>query len=267
MKGNRKASTPKEIWQAKRRRYTWHLLPPFKVKFDRSQWWKKEPNEIEPAAALYELARRHPLVNETPPERTPLPGMELPILPSIFQPKPSLRLTQRLGLKSWPKLTASERQAWKTGIGRMKSFDFRPCESISINITRQADLRISQKWHDDFFHAQSTNGYCGLHSYGSPTDQEWKDAILQCAAEAHRQGYVLIAIEPNLTPDKAAAAMLKQYREHDRAYLSPKPKQRARRDQWMYIISDFEEMVMESGKWNAQIFARYRRVVDGIQFE
>jgi hypothetical protein len=78
-----------------------------------------------------------------------IPGTELPSLPSIFQPKPSLRLTQRLGLKSWLKLTASEQREWKTAIGKMKSFDFRPIESISINITRQANLQISQQRYDE----------------------------------------------------------------------------------------------------------------------
>ena len=52
-----------------RARYTWHLRPPAKGEFDHSHWWKGKPGAAGPGAAgpveaLYELARRHPLVGE-----------------------------------------------------------------------------------------------------------------------------------------------------------------------------------------------------------
>jgi len=39
------------------------LDSPFNQEFDRTQWWKDE-TDINPVAALYELARRHPLVGD-----------------------------------------------------------------------------------------------------------------------------------------------------------------------------------------------------------
>src|SRR6267142_1463569 len=46
--------------------YTWHLRRPFKCEFDREHWWMgKLDSTIEPAAAAYELARRHPMVGKT----------------------------------------------------------------------------------------------------------------------------------------------------------------------------------------------------------
>jgi hypothetical protein len=264
MSATRKATSSKKKWQAVQTRYTWHLHPPFNNKFDHSQWWSGQVKP-EPEAALYELARRHPLVNEIPPKEIPLPGVQLPTLPSFLEPKPSLRLTQHLGMKSWPKLTASERRNWKSSIGMMKGFDFRPIESLSIDITRQADLTIGQQRNAQIVLAKNIKGYCGFWGlYAEPTDREWEAAISQCAVEAHRQGYVLIAVMPNLATGKAGTAIVKQYREHHRLYPHPQPAQRARWQDWLTIISVFEKMI--SGKWDSQIFARYRRVLDDIRF-
>ena len=66
MSVKRKASSAKTNWLAVRRKYTWHLRPPFKTHFDRAHWWKGKPeSDIESAAALYELARRRSLVRKT----------------------------------------------------------------------------------------------------------------------------------------------------------------------------------------------------------
>ena len=269
MSAKRKTVPSKENWHAMRARYTWHLRPPFKDEFDRTYWWQgKDQSKIEPVAALYELARRHPLVNETPLEKTSLPGVPLPKVPTIFETKPSLRSTQRLGMRSWLKLTASERRNWKASISRMKGFDFRQIESLSIDITRQAHLKISQQRDEQFTLTKNITwdcGFCGFwRSYAKPTDNEWEAAISQCAVEAHRQGYVLIAVTPNLTTAKAGTAMVKQYSEHHRLYPYPQPTQRARTLDWLSIISAFENMT--SGKWDSQIFVRYRRALDGIRF-
>jgi hypothetical protein len=276
MSAKRKATPLKKKWQAMRARYTWHLPPPSDRShwpFDYSHWWNKAGQaKVKPEAALYELARRHPLVNETPPRQVPLPGFLFPgvapaTLPSFLEPRPSLRLTQRLGMKSWPKLTAPERRNWRSSIGMMKGFDFRPVESRSIDITRQADLKISQQRISQIALLKNTKTYCGFAGMyaepAEPTDQEREAAISQCAVEAHRQGYALIAVAPNLAAGKAGNAMVKQYREHGRLY--PQAKQRARWEDWLLLIASFED-AETSHKAYAQEFARYRRAVDGIQF-
>ena len=131
-----------------RARYTWHLDSPFDKEFDHTHWWG-ESVKVEPEAALYELARRHPLVCETPPEKIQLPGTSpLAALPSFLEPRPSLRLTQRLGMKSWPELSASERRNWKSSIGVMKGFDFRSKKAMCINVTKLAHSAIIKQRED-----------------------------------------------------------------------------------------------------------------------
>ncbi len=242
MSASRKTTFSKKKWQATRRRYTWHLRPPFNTEFDRSHWWRGS-GKVEPEAALYELARRHSLASEIPPEQIQLPGTSpLVALPSFLQPKPSLRLTQRFGMKSWQKLTASERREWKSNIGMMKGFDSRPIESHSIDITRQADLKIIQQRNTKMTLTGNATGYSGflgsLASFARPTDQEWEAAISDCAVEAHRQGYVLIAVAHNLAAGKAGTALVKQYRKHSRLY--PQRKQRERWEDWLLLIEEFE---------------------------
>ena len=120
----------------------------------------------------------------------------------------------------------------------MKGFDFRQIESLSIDITRQAHLKISQQRDEQFTLTKNITwdcGFCGFwRSYAKPTDNEWEAAISQCAVEHHR------------------------------LYPYPQPTQRARTLDWLSIISAFENMT--SGKWDSQIFVRYRRALDGIRF-
>jgi hypothetical protein len=144
MNAKLKSTSSKENWQAVRARYTWHLRPPFDKEFDGSHWWNGQ-SKFEPEAILYELARRHPLVHETPPEQIPLPGVSPVTLPPFLEPWPSLRLTQRLGMRSWPKLTASEQQSWKSSLGIMKGLDRRSEKALCVNVTELARASIGQQ--------------------------------------------------------------------------------------------------------------------------
>src|SRR5687768_5870397 len=45
-----------------RQKYAWYLKPPFDEEFERTRWWNSETDN--PIGALYELARRHPLIGE-----------------------------------------------------------------------------------------------------------------------------------------------------------------------------------------------------------
>lgn len=245
-----------------RARYTWHLRPPFDKEFDRTRWWNGQ-SKFESEAILYELARRHPLINETPPEKISLPGVSSAKLPSFLEPRPSLRLTQRLGMRSWPKLTASEQQRWKSSLGFMKGLDRRSEKALCVNVTELARASIGQQRekaltaYADIIKAQSGFGWLSL--FDSLKDHEWEKAISQCAVEAQRQGYILIAVAQNLPVGKAGNVMAKQYREcRQRA-------QRARPDDWLAIIREFENDEAEAGA-KSQVFARYRRVMDVMRF-
>jgi hypothetical protein len=266
------------LQQAIRNRYTWYLHPPFKAKFDRSHWWDEHPYTgpeaapYEPEAALYELARRHPLVAEKTPINATLPGSEPLIpLPSIFGPKPSLLWTRRLAMRSWVKLTKSEQSAWKSHMGKSKGLDLRPPDSLCRNITGLAHSAIIQQRADQqrTWAENLTGPYSGLGwlpGRTSPTDREWEAAIAQCAIEAHRQGYRLLAVAPDMAAHKAQSVLLKEYQEQLRLYPSAKAIQRARWQDWLPLISKCEDAEAGGDKQREQVFVRYRRVVDAIRF-
>ena len=155
-----------------RRRFTWHFRPLFESQFDRSHWWKgKDQSEIEPAAALYELARRHPLVRETWLKRIAAikrnhrglgvgPGhpfygearfSRIILNQDWFQvggnssPPHSLYWTCLFGLKSWAKLDYTERENWKFSAGYLKGLDFRDEDLQCYSINQYAHWRITDE--------------------------------------------------------------------------------------------------------------------------
>jgi len=297
----RKASSPKASWLSLRRRYTWHLRPPFKSQFDRSHWWKAQ-SEIEPVAALYELARRHPLVRETwirsfaAATRSRrgiaiwLPGIRQSWTEKIMRPPagsapvpPSLYRTCLFGLKSWAKLDYTDRKNWESCVGYLKGLDFRQgelqCRSINVLahwriIDERKDALRKKGQINDNAHAQTHEKWEAaydknlsvLHNdlaVNPPTAKEWEAAIGYRAVEAYRQGYLLLAVAPDLQGDKAALLMEKVYRSTRRMY--PSPKQRARWQNWLPLITSFEDAEM-SHKAYAQQFARYRRALDSLLF-
>jgi hypothetical protein len=273
MKAKRKPIAPKKNWQAIRRRYTWHLRSPFKEEFDRSHWWKgKDQSKIEPVAALYELARRHPHVIEVPPKKGWQYGITSDKWQALYEPRPSLHSTQRFGMKSWPTLTTSEQEEWKSSVGMMKGLDFRKKDDLCISVTKSAHLTITQQRHvrhQEVLQTAPENlkglydviGSIGLFVNPNPTDREMEAAVAQQAIEAYHRGYLLLAVAPDLSSDKATVLMQKIYGDTKRKYANP--KQRARSENWLPLISEFED-VPDSPKSDA--FNRYRRVLDGIHF-
>lgn len=262
-----KATSPKDRWQIIRRRYTWHLR---ERKFDHSHWWEKAP-KADPIAACYELARRHPLA-ETPRPKIYFPGGQPPILPPpISELKPSLHCTRCLAMKSWPSLTDSERAEWKSSIRKARGLDLRPEESVCRNLTSLAYSTVPQRRVDAAMAAAERLppelvGMAALGLYGDPTAAEREAAIADAAVEAYRQGYLLLAVAPDLAPDKFQSAVSENYREHLRLNPQPKPGHHPKWHVWLKRISEFEDDEKYHGGAKSQIFARYRRVVDGIRF-
>jgi hypothetical protein len=266
MNAKRKPASPKDIWQIIRGRYTWHLR---EREFDRSHWWEKAPNE-DPIAACYELARRHPLAEKPPPTIT-FPGTEPPIpLPPLSEFQPSLHCTRCLAMKSWLNLTDSERTKWKSSIRKARGLDLRPDESVCRNLTSLAGSTIAQRRVEAAMAPDSLLPY-GLNTsafslYFDPTDEEREAAIAKAALEAYRQGYLLLAVAPGLATEKLQSVVSKNYREHFRSDSPPKRSQRARWQDWLSLISEFEDDELKRGGAKNQVFARYRRTVDQIRF-
>jgi hypothetical protein len=294
MNSKRKASSAKKNWLAGRRKYTWHLRPPFKDKFDHSHWWTGKPqSEIEPEAALYELARRHPLVREkwlrnfaaaTHSRRGVaiwIPSMSMDWTEKIIRPPyndfscpQSLYWTCLTGLQSWAKLTYTERGNWRCSVGILKGLDFRWEELKCRSITLLADWKIRDQREAKL--GDKVKGVKRGQEIGRiinadlaanpPTIEEWNDAIAYWAVKAYRQGYVLLAVAPDLTPDKAASVMKKAYREHLCFYPPANSVQRARPEQWLPLIEEFEDDETSPSKAKSQVFARYRRALAEIRF-
>ena len=154
MSKKRNKALTKEKWQAVRQNYTWHLHSPFKDEFDRSHWWEGRPeSEIEPVAALYELARRHPRVGEVRRtfRRSGWYGQELrePLSEDAAAEMSSLAFDDvgrepkaihclcLIGLLPWPKLSWRSKDYWKMSAGKMKGVDCRDdiekCQSITLD--------------------------------------------------------------------------------------------------------------------------------------
>lgn len=198
---------------------------------------------------------------------------------------PSLYWTCLVGLKSWAKLDYVERKNWQSNVGNLKGLDFRckelQCRSINqlahwkIIDERKVKLRkkgqINDSLHeqpDDRWEENRKRNLSVLHNdlaVNPPTAKEWEAAIGYRAAEAYRQGYVLLAVAPGLTGEKLKSVVSKNYHQDLRRYVRTKPKSRSRWEDWLPLIGSFEDAETSQQAF-AQEFARYRRVLDGIQF-
>ena len=208
--------------------------------------------------------------------------------PTGTAPVPSsLYWTCLVGLKSWAKLDYVERKNWQSNVGNLKGLDCRweelQCRSINqlahwkIIDEREAALRkkgqINDNPHeqpDDEWEANRKKNLSVLHNdlaVNPPTAEEWEAAIGNRAVEAYRQGYTLLAVAPDLKADRAASVMAKTYHDCLRFYRPSQHKKRARFEGWLFIISEFEnDEANLKKKAKSQVFVRYRRALDGIQF-
>ncbi len=246
--------------QTHRERYTWHLRPPFNVQFDRVHWWQGK-TELDQAAALYELARRHPSVGQRRAEKAPAKNAP-----------PSFHWTCLLGLNSWEKLDYRDRENWKASVGKLKGLDFRDegeqCRSLRVLANwKIIDQRKELLKKDGATFTETSLLARQDLAKNPPTDKEWEQAISQRAIEAHREGYILLAVVPDLSEKIAAKILVKKYEEHRSFYLVSEPKQRARWEEWLPLISEFENAATSKSGVKSQLFARYRRMADSIRFQ
>lgn len=266
-----------------RERYTWHLRPPFKDEFDLSHWWNNE-QQIKPVAALYELARRHPLVGE-PRLRVrdtswykaqtcdrPLSGPVLrQALVDLKQKSEALRCLCLIGSKPWPLLSEKDQRLWSSAARKMKGVD---CRSVRESCYRlpSSNLEIAM-WPSD----PPTHGLQILDDCIAPgpqgkrlrfSDDPLEAEIARHAIGAHRQGYILIAVASDLTAEKAAPALVETYREHPDLYPQGKSGQRAYWKKWLLRILAFENAeTNRAQKAKSQVFNLYRIALEGLFFQ
>jgi len=294
MAAKRKSGFPKEKSQALRKRYTWYLRPPFKSKFDSEQWWKGQ-SQIEPAAALYELVRRHPDVGKS---RRKVPDAEFygqyiarpTLVPSEYESRRFLSAKAGLnglpealaclcciGMNSWPKLTRRAQQYWRCKAGSIKGVDCRDDSSKCVCIYEEAMEALILNRAKALKPKEKTACESILwrlvdqeFANDLPTVEEVEFAILREALTAHRNGHLLISIAPGLRMDTAAKLMGQKYREHQKLTgngVETKGKKRARPETWLSAISEFDTDEASRDKAKTQIFVRYRRISDSIQFD
>lgn len=260
-----KAKPKKQNWEALRELYTWHLRPPFDKEFDCSHWWTGLPDsKIEPIAALYELVRRHPIVGW---------AQELPDK-SIFGLRTPIAWALIVGLKPWPRLSALKQHGWRLCAGNLKGLDFRDaserCFSIERDVLSHMGLKrlFAQKRK---YNRMTCGKACHLVEKDMVRDpphaKDIEAAIARRAVEAHRRGYVLLAVAPDLAAGKAESLLSEEYHEHLKSHHLAKTARRVRWRDWLPLISAFEDAELKQGGGkSSQSFARYRRVVDGVRF-
>jgi hypothetical protein len=231
--------------QNNRENYHWHLRPPFDGKFDRSHWWKKTQTDVEPIAALYELARRHPLV-----------GLRRTQPLELKKTSPAIICLGDISLKSWPELTAGQKAEWKLCADNLKGVDCRTDEEKCYDIA----------WQNE---GEPLNHLVGLKKgAGFPAAADLEAGVARRAIEAYRQGHVLLAVAPGLAQDEAAALLASKYGEHrqfDKA-VHRVGKQRERHEDWLALIAEFESDFHSKAGVKSDVFTRYKRAIDGIKF-
>jgi len=269
-------------WETTRAPYTWHLRPPFGKDFDRSYWWKQTKEDPESEGALYELARRHPLVGElrlrvhhTRWHKALARGESLsgPLLRrglADFKADPEpIRVLCLIGLKSWRQLSEQDRRLWSSAAGKTKGVDCRTDIEACYCLANPELERVM--WPSDPLKPGLVILY-GLSKrkmskrkmleriFSDPLEAE----VAQRAIEAHRQGYVLMAVASDLEPDRAKALLFKTYRHY--RVMARTITRRARSGNWLDLICEFEGETLSKGQAKSDVFIHYQRVIDSISW-
>ena len=263
-----------------RANYTWHLRPPFRDEFDHTHWW--DQSDVDPKAALYELARRHPLVGKVraSTRRAAWYGQELraphsdaaleksvsQAVEDLWKQPEAIRCLCLIGLKPWSKLSLRERQFWWRSAGNLKGVDSRDdserCGSVTLSALQKIRIELAVKLGRKA-NAMTKKQLADLLLKETKSPR-WSAAICREAVVADDKGYWLIAVAPDLDESEAKTLLSKTYRSH--RVLYPAAKQRARPMNWLALISEFENVEVSSNKTRSKAFTGYRRAQDLIRF-
>lgn len=95
--------------------------------------------------------------------------------------------------------------------------------------------------------------------------KQMEKIISQRAVIAYREGDFIFSIAPDLTRERATELLADAYRKQQCADFGKAP--RARWTDWLPAISDFEKGELLHGGAKSGAFTRYRRILDGLEFE
>ena len=260
----KKIPAPKKtLWGTTRAPFTWHLHPPFDKKFDKYHWWENSSeSDIDPHAALYEIARRHPLICACH-----VGVLDFSLKRYSLHP---IRFLGLYGLKSWPELSLKKRNVWQKVAGILKGVDCRDEteKCFSIESAAFSTIKIKRTFSTKKYQKLTIGKVSHLIEEdvikNPPFMSEMESEIKEAAVKAFRDGYLLMAVAPDIATDNAESLMAKEFRQ----YRTNKgiSKSRARWENWLPLISEFENATLRSRGAKSQLFVRYRRVIDGIEF-
>jgi hypothetical protein len=162
---------------------------------------------------------------------------------SMRHAPPAIVCLAQIGLKPWPKLSAGEKNLWKTFAGALKGVDCRNDEEKCFSVNWQGDCDPLRQ-------------VMRMKSGETPLPPHALDGgIGERAIAAYHQGYVLIAVAPDLAQEEAK-----------RLLAEGAGKNRARHGNWLDLIAEFEQDAATKYRAKAEVFKRYRRAVEGVDF-
>jgi hypothetical protein len=97
--------------------------------------------------------------------------------------------------------------------------------------------------------------------------------IAKCAIDAHRRRHVIIVADPCMkSDDKIERLLVRAYRRERKALRVGKTPNRARCDDWLKLIKDFQKEWADTQRkihrksWTPGLFGRYRAALDAVDF-
>jgi len=176
-----------------------------------------------------------------------------------------------IGLKSWENLSPQDRDFWEDTVGSIKGLDCRSdlerCATINNDVLTDILIGIASKLKRKH-KGKTTAAFNKLVAHEflqcECPDDKFEAAFSNYAISALRNDYILIAIARDLKTEVAASLLEQRYRQHQAMHQVP--KQRARFENWLPLISEFEDDQIGHRKAKSQVFVRYRRALDSIHF-
>lgn len=233
-------------------RYHWHLLPPWRERFDHDHWWLKPGQQVPLEAGIWEIFRRHPDMPSHIHRITA--STETQILMSN-QPAPIL--VAGYCFRSWPKLEKRHRKLWREFLEEVMppQRGFHPGSVIVLNDYRKKAISLRSEAKGD--PAKVLNCVRFLSFVDTYQDQMTADVV-----EHDKKGRILIAVDPLATgTGKLVEQIVKDWRKEKSAVKRGKP----RLGQWGDVIYSFETRELSGQKRSAQLFARYRRIIGALK--
>ena len=215
---------------------------------------------VESIEALYEISRRHPIV------------FVIQINPKLLDAlprSPLLEILVSFAMKSWPKLSAPEQETWRFMAGSIKGVDARTDSERCRSVEDEAvgNIQMKRAFTDKKYKKMRTEKVSRLVGEdmrrSPPLRKEIEAEIKREALFAYRQGDLLIAVAPDLASSDAERLMLKIWNQQRTEHGIH--KQRARWQEWLSLITRFENEVTSSSAYPPSI-TLYRRIFVGLPF-